>query len=577
MARIAALEAELEGLKREVAAEASAPAVEAAPVSRRRVLWSGGAAVAGAAGAMLASPSTAGAQAPPTASQVSFTPAGGVEATDVQAAITEVDAEKAALSGATFSGPVQAVEGRFVLFPTADVRAFGATGNGSTDDTAAIQTAINAVAGYTGGGTVLIPAGRYRFSSEIVVPNGVDLWGGGGHGQAPENQGTVLQAATASARLVIRGEGGQTGNFLVHGRKVASPAKGLVSIDATERAFTALRISHSLTDGLVIERSQNCTFTQLYVYHHDRDGLVLDVGAGGNGFFRSEFGGCGRDSVVIRETAGNGPYVSPQHNLFLHCLMERGLWQGGGWNGPNNSQLNISAGSKNKFSHCIFSLQPDVSTSGSLVLISGGVATFDDCNFTGSAVTGVFNNGAGAHFMGLNWFNCPTAIRWDGNAWGRVLGSFEYGGAVNTRWTGSGTWSNKSWDSRLPYLASLEPAAQFGLRTHVHGDDGYRFQVSRTGEIQVSDGTTYSPKARWRLQADGSGWETPDDLHLNGGSLAIQEVGTTPPDPPAGNRAVVYVKGDKLVVAFNDAGTMRYRSLALNGTGATWVHSTTAP
>ena len=131
--------------------------------------------------------------------------------------------------------------------------------------------------------------------------------------------------------------------------------------------------------------------------------------------------------------------------------------------------------------------------------------------------------------------------------------------------------------SRFPFAATVDPAAGYGLRSQVTGEAGMRFQVTRVGEIQVSDGTTYVPKAQWKLQGDGTGWETPDDVHLNGGSLAIQEIGTTPANPPAGNRAVVFVKGDKLVVAFNDAGTMRYRSLPLNGTSVTWTHSTTAP
>lgn len=42
---------------------------------------------------------------------------------------------------------------------SADVRGFGARGNGVTDDTDAFQKAINSLA--TGGGVVLVPAGRY--------------------------------------------------------------------------------------------------------------------------------------------------------------------------------------------------------------------------------------------------------------------------------------------------------------------------------------------------------------------------------------------------------------------------------
>lgn len=576
-ARIAALEAELASLRAEVHDRADVVEGPQRRVSRRQMIWQGGAAAAGAAGALIASSTPAGAQAVPSAGDVSFTPTGAIEATDVQGALAEVDAEKAAVTGASFTGSVRALDAGFGLFPMADVRWHGAVGDGTADDTVAIQNAINSVAAFQAGGTVLLPSGRYKFTAELVVPTHVDLWGAGGHGQAPAHKGTVLQAGSASARLVIQGEGGQTGNFLVHGRKIASPENGLVHIDGVERTFTALRIAGSLTDGLVIERSQNCVFTGLWVAHHDRDGMVLDIGAGGNAFLRSEFGGIGRDTVVIRETSGDGPYASPQHNLFLHCIMERGLWDGSAFTGPNNSQLMISAGSRNKFSHCIFSLQSPSSTSGALVLISGGgVVTFDDCNFTGTP-TGIWNSGGGVRFTGINWFNLPTAVRWDSGSWGRVLGQFEYGAPVTTRWTGSGNWSNMAFSSSFPFSATVDPAAGYGLRSQVSGEEGVRFQVTRVGEIQVSDGTTYNPKARWRLQADGAGWETPDDVHLNGGSLAIQEIGSTPADPSSGNRAVVYVKGDKLVVAFKDGGTMRYRSMPLTGTSVTWTHSTAAP
>lgn len=55
---------------------------------------------------------------------------------------------------------------------------FGATGNGTTDDTVAIQNALNA-AQAGGGGIVLLPPGVYLISSALLVPSGVQLWGHG--------------------------------------------------------------------------------------------------------------------------------------------------------------------------------------------------------------------------------------------------------------------------------------------------------------------------------------------------------------------------------------------------------------
>lgn len=53
---------------------------------------------------------------------------------------------------------------------------WNATGNGVTDDTGAIQSALNA-AGANGGGIVFLPGGKYRLTSTLNVPQGVELRG----------------------------------------------------------------------------------------------------------------------------------------------------------------------------------------------------------------------------------------------------------------------------------------------------------------------------------------------------------------------------------------------------------------
>ncbi len=53
---------------------------------------------------------------------------------------------------------------------------YGATGNGTNDDSAAIQAALNAVGG-NGGGVVFLPRGNYLISSNLVVPAETSLVG----------------------------------------------------------------------------------------------------------------------------------------------------------------------------------------------------------------------------------------------------------------------------------------------------------------------------------------------------------------------------------------------------------------
>ena len=128
------------------------------------------------------------------ASQVGFTPTGGIAATDVQAALAGVDSEKVAFTrlddsdGSSLVGFLQAGTGAVAttvqakLRETVSVKDFGAVGDGVVDDTAAIQAAIDATI-YNGSSnqanglkhTVYIPAGTYRITDTIHLGYGVSF------------------------------------------------------------------------------------------------------------------------------------------------------------------------------------------------------------------------------------------------------------------------------------------------------------------------------------------------------------------------------------------------------------------
>lgn len=63
-------------------------------------------------------------------------------------------------------------------YPWADIKAFGAVGDGTTDDTAAIQAAISSLTA-ANGGVCYIPSGNFHVTSTLNVPLGVSFLGVG--------------------------------------------------------------------------------------------------------------------------------------------------------------------------------------------------------------------------------------------------------------------------------------------------------------------------------------------------------------------------------------------------------------
>src|SRR5437899_2897007 len=77
---------------------------------------------------------------------------------------------------------------------TCDVKSYGATGNGTTKDTAAIQKAINAC---TGGGTVVFTNGTY-LTAPLFLKSNITL--------NVESGATILGSQTTSDYKVTSGE-----------------------------------------------------------------------------------------------------------------------------------------------------------------------------------------------------------------------------------------------------------------------------------------------------------------------------------------------------------------------------------
>lgn len=131
--------------------------------------------------------------------------------------ISATDTATASISG---SSNLIAVGALVDSFP---VENFGAMGDGHTDDTAAIQNAINAAAA-AGGGSVVLKVARYFTTGTLQLPNGVVLCGTveGPFGVAGVNPAltavapTLLITNTSAPFITLNGLGAGVTDLLFH-------------------------------------------------------------------------------------------------------------------------------------------------------------------------------------------------------------------------------------------------------------------------------------------------------------------------------------------------------------------------
>lgn len=122
-----------------------------------------------------------------------------------------------------------------------NVKAFGATGNGTTDDTKAIQAALNAA---PLGGVVYLPAGTYGISAPLTIPPQVTLLGShSSHIDSTPCEITALTGFAGAAMILIVDQ--TTGGY-----GVVSNQQGLfnLTLDGTNTTGTTDGIQ---TQGLV--------------------------------------------------------------------------------------------------------------------------------------------------------------------------------------------------------------------------------------------------------------------------------------------------------------------------------------
>lgn len=166
---------------------------------------------------------------------------------------------------------------------------YGAAGNGTTDDTAAIAAAIAAVP--ASGGTVFFPSGTYRITSALTMKSNLHLVGAGQQAsqitQATANTAILTGVdirGLAIADLQINGTGAGTGGGIVLTLSV-NPATNYLH-------FTRLTVYNCGGTGINVQNGIVSTFDLVQVVNCLGHGFWFHGAAGAGAGTSCQFRGC---------------------------------------------------------------------------------------------------------------------------------------------------------------------------------------------------------------------------------------------------------------------------------------------
>jgi hypothetical protein len=171
------------------------------------------------------------------------------------------------------------------------VKDFGATGDSVTDDSAAIQAAINSLDSNRGG-TVFFPQGRYRIATGLTVTvQGTELVGEG-------QPGVSRSQGSGSSRIIS--DDGITA--------ITAYTGGHGTVGFVFRQLHIVAASGSTTgSGIVIKNAENCVIQDVTCSDYiGGTGLLID-GLSGNAQYATLVNFSAGDCLTGLKTQGTGP------------------------------------------------------------------------------------------------------------------------------------------------------------------------------------------------------------------------------------------------------------------------------
>ena len=283
-----------------------------------------------------------------------------------------------------------------------NVKDFGASGNGSTDDSAALQAAINSLP--QAGGQVLVPAGTYVVSAPIILREGTCLIGTGA--------GSILRVSSGALGIDVLqiGDGGDTVSF-------ATVRDIKISADGQKTGGAAIKLNNAYRvwlEGLAIE------FQYRGVYMLNSTAVWLN---------RSDIRDTKENAITIESNLGQGFEWYIDRVLCDNPTVANNgtglLWDGG-------ESLHVSHSNFQRFNNG-FVVNTSPGRESRFAFIDGML-----CDFSSDNNIRITNSSSGAT-VGLTFTNC-----WSGTAtnYGFLMDRPGGGLVQGVRWVGGKVFHN---------------------------------------------------------------------------------------------------------------------------------------
>lgn len=173
-----------------------------------------------------------------------------------------------------------------------NVKDYGALGNGTTDDTAAFQSALDA-AGAAKGGVVIVPTGRYMIATHISIPSNVTLEG---VFQAPPRMigWADTDVVRGSILLASEGQGNPSGTPFISLGAWNSGVKGLIIFYPSQTTNLVPPLAYPFAiQALNANNSSIIDVTTVNAYQ------CINIDGGGRHYIRGVYGQVMYRGIVV--------------------------------------------------------------------------------------------------------------------------------------------------------------------------------------------------------------------------------------------------------------------------------------